>query len=436
MRNKSWHKVHSYIGTTFGLLLFLICWSGTFAVISHEIDWLITPEYRSQSHNQDFEWSTLLGRVNKTFPTATVHSIHSPLNDNASYQAIVSLPNHDLARLYIDPITGKVSGPHSFYNFQRFIRNFHMSLFNPGGIGIYLVTIFALPLIISAISALIFYKKWWRHFFQLPKLRKHSLVNSFHKTFATWSLWLIIIIAVTSLWYLFEMSRVDFIDGKFSYVGIDESAVIEAERPSKIAPLTTKSLQAITDEVERIRPELFITEISANRSHPGALYVEGKDGGVLVRDRASQLHISISDQSVLLNQKVSDYPLYWLWSHMADPLHFGNFAGLSSKLIWFLFGLMMSLTILTGTMVFHKRALRKQIDRSEKLSHKTGLYFAAVLVVIAIFSGFVQAKSAYGTMVNGVQQYPDVTIGVQFTIIVWVALTMILVFLWSRNSHD
>lgn len=43
------------------------------------------------------------------------------------------------------------------------------------------------------------------------------------------------------------------------------------------------------------------------------------------------------------------------WVHMADPLHFGNFGGLATKLIWLLFGMMLTGLCATGVIIFGKR---------------------------------------------------------------------------------
>ena len=40
---------------------------------------------------------------------------------------------------------------------------------------------------------------------------------------------------------------------------------------------------------------------------------------------------------------------------MADPLHFGNWGGMSSKVIWLLFGILLSTLSVTGAYVFAKR---------------------------------------------------------------------------------
>lgn len=47
------------------------------------------------------------------------------------------------------------------------------------------------------------------------------------------------------------------------------------------------------------------------------------------------------------------------WSHMADPLHFGDFAGLPSKLLWVVFGLALCGLSLSGAVIYVKRIARR-----------------------------------------------------------------------------
>ena len=41
-------RLHAWVGIIFGPLLYVICLSGSYAVFSNEIDWLLNPKIKSQ----------------------------------------------------------------------------------------------------------------------------------------------------------------------------------------------------------------------------------------------------------------------------------------------------------------------------------------------------------------------------------------------------
>ena len=53
IKQKTFFTIHSWIGITSGLLLFVICWSGSIAVFSHEIDWLLNSKLQSDYIKND-----------------------------------------------------------------------------------------------------------------------------------------------------------------------------------------------------------------------------------------------------------------------------------------------------------------------------------------------------------------------------------------------
>ena len=79
------------------------------------------------------------------------------------------------------------------------------------------------------------------------------------------------------------------------------------------------------------------------------------DGTWLVRPRASYVAFDPADGSVLGSHRSRDAGLHQRISEMADPLHFGYFGGLLTKLVWFAFGAVLSALSITGIMVYGTR---------------------------------------------------------------------------------
>ena len=47
-----------------GLLLFIVCWGGTFATISYELDWLFNPDLQVQAIGEAGSLEDIYQRVN------------------------------------------------------------------------------------------------------------------------------------------------------------------------------------------------------------------------------------------------------------------------------------------------------------------------------------------------------------------------------------
>ena len=79
MTTRGWFRVHSFTGVITGLILFIVCWSGTFATVSHEIDWLVTPERRAMPQVEPASWGEIHAAAQARVPGAEVRSLHAPL---------------------------------------------------------------------------------------------------------------------------------------------------------------------------------------------------------------------------------------------------------------------------------------------------------------------------------------------------------------------
>ena len=95
----------------------------------------------------------------------------------------------------------------------------------------------------------------------------------------------------------------------------------------------------------------------------------------------------------------ADLMAYEYWDHMADPLHFGDFGRLTTKLIWFVFSLALSGLYLSGACL-HVQRLRTR------------------------------SGARHRWPVVGAQRLADVASGVAVFIGGWLALTLAIIAVW------
>jgi uncharacterized iron-regulated membrane protein len=426
-RARLFFLVHSCTGVAAGLVLFVICWSGTFAVFAHEIDWLVTPQARAQPGAEQRGWDEWLQAVREAEPEAEIFGIEAPRYARSAATAYIVDARGQSRFVYIDPYRASVQGSTSTYTLHRFLRNLHMSFFM-GSAGIYVVSVFALFLLLSMVSALFFYRRWWRRFLFLPRGQGHAYWSGLHRTTGLWSLLFVLLIGVTSVWYGFELLRVDTLDGKFSHAGTGDSAVHQVPAPAA-GSSEQLPLPVLLERARAARPDLEIRQLGFGLYHEGALHLQGQAGHLLVRDRANQLHLDMHTGEVLYDQSAGRLPVYWRWSEMADPLHFGDFGGLWSKSFWFLFGVLLCALILTGTWLHAGRLGRAADQRYRWRIMPAALLASLGLFALATYAGFEQAAT-YGYTEDGVERLPDLAPGVQWVMVTWLLLTLAIAGAW------
>ena len=312
-----------------------------------------------------------------------------------------------------------VQGESSYLTVQRFFRSFHRRLFLPNPWGVYLVALFSVTLMVSVIAALNFYKRWWRRFFSFRASSGRRLWSELHKTGGLWGLWFALLMGVTGIWYGLEATRLP-----------QKLFATETERPDPPAVESPKSLGRLVDAAQQVRPGLTIKRLYP----PGSFYGEGlvamgQADDWLVRDRVNYAAIA-ADGEVVATQSGSDLTAYEYWVNMADPLHFGDFGGLVSKAIWFVFGLVLCGLVLTGTWL---HAYRLAMSAGGRARHRWPGTLAAILVSLLVLAlsvpyGFMEAQSY--AVHGGFFGLPDVKPGVAAVILGWIVLTLVLLGAW------
>jgi uncharacterized iron-regulated membrane protein len=415
LRARRWFIWHSWIGVTAGLLLFVICWSGSVAVFSEEIDWLLNAAERVEPSGELQSWGEWQAAVEHAYPQARVDSILAPRTRDSAAELWIETTDGRLLRTYVNPYTAQVVGQTSYFNVQRFFRSLHMCFFDWGGTGAgyYMVMAFSLVLIGSLATSLLFYKRWWRRFFAW---KAHSSVRAFwseaHKLSGLWSLWFIALMAITGIWYLLEFAGLGFAYPELQPVG----------RVAGPARLTTDEL---VKQAQKASPELTLTQMYLPGGYYGDIAVfHGDDGSVLVRNRANIVTVDANSGAPMLIRSAGDLDWPARWVDTADPLHFGNFGGLLSKIFWFVFGLLLSALCLTGAYLQLQRQLRHH-SQAPRRSAVTNAYLVAAIVLALTIIGAVQEIRRYA------EPWPPT--GVWIFIAAWTSVTVWILLVWARK---
>ena len=342
--------LHSLFGLKLSLFTLFICLTGTIAVVSDEVEWLFRPEVRASATNHAASWGEQLAAARAAYPG---HRIEYGLAGEAPYLATrfrATAPNGDRRMIYVDPATACVTGESSWIGFVTFMRALHHYLFVPGDWGFYAVTSLGIVLSVSLVTGLIAYKKFWRGLFALPRLDRGRRVfwGDLHRLIGLWSSWFVLLMAATSLWYLAE--RVLY------RAGFDWEP---ARTPIAAPPTATMlPLDRLVELALAAIPGLAVKQVGFPSESEPTVLIRGQARAWLVRDRTNAVELDPYTGALLARHRAESMSPIERWSHMADPLHFGDFGGLASKLVWFGFGCLMCLSALSGAIIHCRRTAR------------------------------------------------------------------------------
>ncbi|MCP9199248.1 PepSY domain-containing protein [Gramella sp. GC03-9] len=382
LKKKHFFQLHSWIGTRLSILFFIVCFSGTLATLSNEMDWLFFPESRVRPQSELADRNVIVKNISKQYPNGEIQ--YWDLKEEP-YLCDIVYVGVDGKRTYVfvNPYTGEIQGSTNL-TFQRFFRDLHYYLFIPFQIGHFTVLAFGFLLLISLITALYFYKKWWRKLFELQTGKgRLVLFRSIHRLVGLWSIPFTILFSITGIWYFMERANVgglsdavntsspDFIHNNEKQPERELTYNVDYEKASKIA--------------QQEIPGLQIGTILPPTSPEAPFYLTGKSEVPLVRKRANRVYINPNTYETIKVQKAEDISTTMWLNDIADPLHFGYWGGLITKIIWFIFGLGISSLILTGIWITLKRQANK---RKKKRKPVMGIWRFINWGIFLVFVGF------------------------------------------------
>jgi uncharacterized iron-regulated membrane protein len=369
--------LHGWLALPIWAFLFFVCLTGSVATVSQEIVWLANPAVRANVPAADatlLGYDQILAAVERQKPGARVRFISRPVKSIFALTAAVTHPDGTSARLFVNPYTGTIQGEQGEFDFQQFVRALHGWLLMPFDdgfpIGWYMVSALAIPLLGSLITGIVVYKRFWRALLR-PRLRlgkgKRIFWGDLHRLAGAWSIPFIAIIAMTVTWFLIQAILED------NHISISTAGVppvvARGDVPvvAKGAPASRITLEQAADAVREQLPDLQPSFVQLPSSAYSHISVGGRGSYPLLFETVK---VNPYNGKVEHTRLVSDRSVFELVTGSMRPLHTGDFAGLWLKLVYLVFGLLLTTLVFSGMMVWTKRTAIETVKlaRERKLA--------------------------------------------------------------------
>ncbi|MDQ2102843.1 PepSY-associated TM helix domain-containing protein [Azospirillum isscasi] len=358
-RTRLWFLWHSWLAMPIWAFLFFVCLTGTIAVVSTEIMWLVNPAMRASGAGEPLPPSALIAAAEAAAPGGRVSS----LSWGGSHMAVgarMAMPDGTSTTAWVNPVSGTVQGMSTGNSFRNFFRALHGWLMT-FPVGWYAVTLLAIPLVGSLITGLVVYKRFWKSFYQ-PRIRwsqaPRVMWGDLHRVAGTWSIWFIAVIAVTSLWFLIYMMLFHLGMG----LGGGKLPVLIARDQIPVAATAPKvDADAVVRAATAALPDMRLRYLWL----PGTAYdpatVSGSSGQVPLLPDYVRVN-PFTAEVIVIEGGMDAASGIELTRTIMRALHTGDFGGLPVKLIWFAFGLLMTTLVFSGMLIWMKRTARATVE--------------------------------------------------------------------------
>lgn len=355
---KLWLVLHSWCTVPIWFFLLFACLTGTLSTVSWEVLWLRYPEMRADAAvgRARLDAGDLLDRLKAQEPAARPYRILQP-EPYLTVQIAAYLPDQEKATFFLDPYSGAVKGRSnlSYSRYQWFMQSLHGWLLTPYDrvkpYGWHLVALLSLPMLVSLLTGMLVYKKFWRAYLN-PRLRigegSRVFCGDLHRLAGIWSLWFVSLIAVSSLWFL--------------VIGIlDElGAPITGNLPPVVQEASTNAdgLRYAFRIADETFPGFRVDGVYLGFNNYTPVRVTGRTAFPLYK---AEIYLDPGSGAVIETETVTSSRPAATLSPILRSLHTGDFYSLWSKLVWAFFGLVLSAMVFSGLMIFLRRTVQSTV---------------------------------------------------------------------------
>lgn len=420
---KAMVAVHGWSGILLGLLLYAVVLTGTTAVFAHEIGaWSAGHVATRSSFEQPID--ATIRRLTAATPPRDREAVNLfeigdhglgvffhhhevnakgvPTESGVYYQ----LDNAGRVRRTLTGNIDDIFGPRNDDALSAFLVDTHVRLHVPNPWGLLLTGILGLAMLVAAISGLLIHRHLFKDIFTLRRHANPVLVNrDKHSVAGTWSLPFAFVLAFTGSFFSFYGTVGVPVVAMAAFSGDVEAlskAVFGNPGTPDPRPAPPGDLDRITADAIRRTGEIptFVTIENFGRADARVTSYHNPKAGDL--EPVALLYDGANASFIRAKPNVGAVPSAGgTLVGIMGPLHFGSFAGMLSKAIWFGLGFAMCYVTYTGMRLWVVR--RGNDARSFVWLERTlsvvgfGLPFALVVSAAAFLVTMPRGTAVYWT---------------------------------------
>ncbi len=357
-------EAHGWLGLIISALLFVVFFTGSISFFRHDIEmWSLLGHYHAEAYTPENYVSpseafdaALAGRA---IDPDEPQIIYPPTDEEPFYRAYVYLDEtvagHETDYLIIEPTTGEVLGDADDFFLADFMYILHYSLNLPyGGYLIGFVTLFFLFTIFSGV--LIHAKDMVKGFFRYRSDgRKRSQLLDFHNIVGVISLPYALMFAVTGLIFnlviIYQIAFAVILYQGNTEALLEDAGIVEAHNEWQNQPWLNPPIDRLYEaEVEKwgTVPNLVRVNHWGDASATMEMYGPMEEG----LNSTWGVSYNLADGSTNFEQPGQDPNAVTQGIGVVTALHFGNFAGLDLRILYFLLGVGVCALIVTGNLLW------------------------------------------------------------------------------------
>lgn len=308
---------------------------------AYESKWLTV-----QNPSGEYSYDAALSTVRSTYPGWEVRIYGSPGPNEA---VVIDLrKSGEIKKIFAHPATGKVLHVENNVHRQlhRQLLTLHYTLF-AGTAGKIVVFLVGILFLIAVITGTYVYRKALVKvlLFKVHLNRKsdRSFYSSLHRITGVWSLVFSILIVITGL----------FISGNIVLTAVSPAA---AKSNSPAVTGAIRSVDEIRKDIHQQYPtfKVYLIRLAANSN---IVQLSGRfaDDPFYYGKYYSRFYVNGETGVLQKKEWLRDQLPFKKWQSISGPLHFGNYGGLSVKVMYAVLGLMPGLLSISGFIVWQKR---------------------------------------------------------------------------------